>query len=498
MLIQRLESLLVTPIELFKEEIEVINDNGLVEIQPIHCESFKEIVDYLKTRLSITRSIEDTLATIMSVVISTPLPGNSLWVHIIGPPSSGKTTIIELFDAARKYVVPRSTFTGLVSGFKKPKNTDNDDSVSPIEIYNGKTIMVKDLTPLLTQSEAQKQKVFGQLRDAYDRSIRVDYLNDEKSHYENVQFSMVTGVTDVVRTMDDSLLGARFLCCEYMDAEYEAHINEHLDRAINNAIEDATTLFSDNSKDNGGASSTNSNSSSNNAVRDDKGHIDISFGIDQLFIGENKESDYPEIIDETKPESELDKFNNQIRGMVYGFIKHKSENWNNAVIPIFDDKTKKRIGNLASLCVLLRTKVERDKKGRTLQKIRPEMPMRFATQLSKLHVMLTYVLSLPVNSMKVHEIVTKISIDTINPHGHRWQVLKNLIPRSDDLTVGITAIELQKRSQVNLESVAHVLLDFDELGIIEVIKPERSRNAMDWLYKPNVKVLNGWKLIFGE
>ena len=492
MLIQRLESLLVTPIELFKEQIEVINDNGVIEIQPIECKSFKEIVDVLKTRLSITQSIEDTLATIMSVVISTPLPGNSLWLHVIGPPSSGKTTIIEIFDAARKYVVPRSTFTGLVSGFKKPKNSDNDDSVSPIEIYNGKTIMVKDLTPLLTQSEAQKQKVFGQLRDAYDRSIRIDYLNDERSHYENVNFSMVTGVTDVVRTMDDSLLGARFLCCEYMDAEYESHINDHLDRAINNAIEDATTLFSNNAQNDNRISDSDTTNYSSSAVRDSKGlnreHLDKE---EETLI-----SDYPEIID--APESELDRFNNKVRGMVYGFVKYKSESWSGATIPVFDDKTKKRIGNLSALCVLLRTKVERDKKGRTLQKIRPEMPMRFATQLSKLHVMLTYVLSLPVNALEIHRIVTKIAIDTINPHGHRWQVLKNMIPQADDLPIGLTALEIQKRSQVNLESVAHTLTDFDELNIIKITKPERARNAIDWLYRPTKIVLNAWKLIFGE
>lgn len=198
-----------------------------IETIPSHSTFTKRIQENFYTNPSIMQSIEVVLATALSV----KLPGEPVWLFLVGPPSSGKSRVIEAFGGSNQFFEYASKVTAesLVSGWKG-KSGETESSFLPM--LNGKTFFIKDLTVILGMPEAIQQKLWDILRDAYDGYLKIVYGNGTTKEFTGFKFCLVAGVTHAIHRFNDADLGARFLKVDFLGSDFDE--DAHMDMAISN------------------------------------------------------------------------------------------------------------------------------------------------------------------------------------------------------------------------------------------------------------------------
>jgi hypothetical protein len=184
------------------EEKIVLTDYGSEE-HP----TFEATLDVFKKHLYWTSHLEDTIRVAFATVLGNQIPGKPVWIHMVGPPGSGKSEVLESLDAVHNcYYCTMITEPALISGFKMKDGKDP----SIIPKLNGKTFVLKDWTCILGLTEQQKIGVVGILRTAYDGEAKRPYGNGEIKSYK-CKFNMLTGTTSAIYREKDATMGARFL-----------------------------------------------------------------------------------------------------------------------------------------------------------------------------------------------------------------------------------------------------------------------------------------------
>jgi len=152
-----------------------------------------------------TNSILVCLAT----VISNCLDGDPIWMFLVAPPGGSKTEIISSFDKSPEvYITSSLTSHALISGATFKSGIEP----SMIPHLDGKTLIVKDFTTILTMRENEKDEIFGILRDAYDGKCGKVFGTGDHKYFES-HFSMLCGVTTTIYEVGNrySGLGERYL-----------------------------------------------------------------------------------------------------------------------------------------------------------------------------------------------------------------------------------------------------------------------------------------------
>jgi len=171
------------------------------------CDTFDKLLDKFKEVYHVTPDMEIALALVLCSIYSNVIEGEQLWFRLIGPPGSGKTSIVKTVSGSSR-VVMQSTFTGLLSGW----TDDNPADAGLIPLIAGKTLVVKDADALMSQGNIGE--IFSQLRDFYDKDTSITYRNRRAYDYKNVRSTMILCGTNVLRRKDKVFLGERFLDCE--------------------------------------------------------------------------------------------------------------------------------------------------------------------------------------------------------------------------------------------------------------------------------------------
>jgi len=165
------------------------------------------------------------LKIMLAVVLSTELPGDPLWMYIIGPAGGGKTLLLtSLQDSNRTIFRSSVTPRALVSGF----NSKPDPSLLPH--LDNKCLIWKDFTEVLSMHPNDKDEVFGVLRGAYDGFVQKTFGNGVNREY-TVHFSMLAGVTPAINGDNRASLGERFLKFQMLKDENIDH-SEQIRAAI--------------------------------------------------------------------------------------------------------------------------------------------------------------------------------------------------------------------------------------------------------------------------
>lgn len=152
---------------------------------------------------------EDTLAIVLATVLAHRLPGDPLWMLLVGASGAGKTeflTTLEDYDEC----VFTAEFTPhtLVSGMNSAMGVDP----SLLPKLDNKVLVVKDFTVILSMHPTGRDEIFGQLREAYDGNYRKQFGNGLTREYE-ARFGVIAGVTNKVDEYASlhAGLGERFL-----------------------------------------------------------------------------------------------------------------------------------------------------------------------------------------------------------------------------------------------------------------------------------------------
>lgn len=195
--------------------ISQLNPGQIDSVEPIEpVESLDTYFELYGRHMKLNEINKQAIIASFVVSVGTMLPGEALWAFLIGSPSSGKTTWIESTGGSHEWCEYASKITAknLVSGW-----AGKDPSMLPQ--MNGKAFMIKDFTTVLGMDPTSQKELFDILRDVYDGSLKITFGNGEVRLFNNLNFSMLAGVTPAIYKMNDSQLGARFLRIDYSGHE---------------------------------------------------------------------------------------------------------------------------------------------------------------------------------------------------------------------------------------------------------------------------------------
>ncbi len=192
------------------------------------CKTIDGLMKAFKRKLYISKALEDSIYITLATVVSTRLPGDPLWLFLVGPPGCGKTTIIEAFQSSNSYceLWSKVSATALISGLKLK---DGEDA-SWLPYLTDKTLMIKDYTAVKSMSKQEQEALYGILRDAFDGFAKVPYGNGLVKEYDNLHFSLVAGVTETIHNDNRAVLGERFLKCNVIDEH--SNVAEQVAQAV--------------------------------------------------------------------------------------------------------------------------------------------------------------------------------------------------------------------------------------------------------------------------
>lgn len=200
------------------------------ELQPSFCESIGELLSSFPNKIHLSDAAIDTITVMFAVAISLEISGPFIWMHITGPSSSLKTTILELIGAAYDRVYSVTNFTSFYSG-----STFGGRDNSLLPKIQGKLFIIKDLTPMLQADRGVQDTVFGQLRDIYDGNGNKFFNNGVNLDYRGVRFVCLTGVTYVIHKFSRTDMGERFLICD-IDSSW-TDTGENVQMATDTSVE---------------------------------------------------------------------------------------------------------------------------------------------------------------------------------------------------------------------------------------------------------------------
>lgn len=165
----------------------------------------KEVMPIFSAYLHVTPDLENQIRIVYATVLSNQIAGDPLWVQIVAPPGGSKTEVLRTVASVENTMF-LSTLTpaSLVSGWK-----GSDPSVLP-KLQN-KTLVVRDLTEVLADTESNQKLTFGTLRQAYDGEVYRAYGQSVIRHYKDLWFSCLAGVTPEIFANPMASLGERFL-----------------------------------------------------------------------------------------------------------------------------------------------------------------------------------------------------------------------------------------------------------------------------------------------
>jgi hypothetical protein len=128
-----------------------------------------------------------------------------LWLVIIGPPASGKTTLLNPLIACQDLVVSRDDCTGnaMISasdpeGLRvKARAAGEEDIHDPslVNLLHGKLFVIKDLTLLLNRKD-EADRFWGYMRAAYDGRLEKHSGTVGSQIIEDIRFGFIAGTTD--------------------------------------------------------------------------------------------------------------------------------------------------------------------------------------------------------------------------------------------------------------------------------------------------------------
>lgn len=154
---------------------------------------------------------DDTfIDVIFAVIMANRLNSKPVCLYLVGPPSSGKTEILQaLGNSDEIYPISKLTPRTLISGkILGPKEKDP----SLIPKWNGKVVIIKDFTAMLSMRHEVFLEVIGILRDATDGTCRNAYGTGKDTIYKS-KFGIIAASTNAIDRHRGILseLGERFL-----------------------------------------------------------------------------------------------------------------------------------------------------------------------------------------------------------------------------------------------------------------------------------------------
>lgn len=152
---------------------------------------------------------------IFAVAVALYVPGEMLWLRVIGPSRSGKTEILRAIAQHRdSRQMEMLTPAAIRGGLKEQKSKLLPD-------LNNKRVVTLDMAALLTTRADFRNEVFGLLRLVKDGRIDSDFGSTEGHLEQETKFDWILATTPHIEQYRqlESLLGERFIDLWWRPAE---------------------------------------------------------------------------------------------------------------------------------------------------------------------------------------------------------------------------------------------------------------------------------------
>jgi hypothetical protein len=198
-------------------------------------------------------SDDDVIDVVLGVVAGNHIDSDPIWLHLISPPSGGKTELLySLFQCEETYFLSDLSANALISGYKDPPqekggavssaaNGHNEpapnESAHPdyslLPKLNGKVVVTKDFSIIHDKPSETRSQILSILRDAFDGYASRALGNSVPKGYHS-KFNYLTGMTpDIEKSWSLNTLGERFLMYRIRIADRREHARRALQNVCN-------------------------------------------------------------------------------------------------------------------------------------------------------------------------------------------------------------------------------------------------------------------------
>ena len=145
----------------------------------------------------------------LATVVAHQFAGDPVWLFLVGASGSGKTEFLQSLRTEKVYALTQLTQHTFVSGLNLPKQKDP----SLLPELDGKVVVIKDFTAILSENPKMRAQIFGQLRDIYDGSTAKAFGSGVGTRRYDCHMGLIAGVTPAIEQYQSlgQVLGERFL-----------------------------------------------------------------------------------------------------------------------------------------------------------------------------------------------------------------------------------------------------------------------------------------------
>lgn len=351
----------------------------------------------------------DAIDIMLATAVSQHIDGEPVWMFLVGPPGSAKTeTLSALSTVPNTYMTSSLTPHSLISGANWSKGEDP----SLIPRLDGKVMVIKDFTSILSMRDTEKDEIFGILRDAYDGKCGKEFGNGVVRNYES-RFTVLAAVTPSIYALSSShtALGERFLKFGVGDNLVHRSEEEIIERAINNINKETT-------------------------MRDDLADVVNSFVTRRLRMAAVS----------------------------------------NGSLPVLTPEFQRRLISLARFGARMRGTVTRDTYRNDIITSRPsaEVGTRLGKQLAKLCQSLALIHQRRTVTMQDYRLVKKVMLDTIPQRTE--DIIRHMLLTCPTVADTISAQDLTVATRYPIATVSRILQDLNVLDIVKRAAVSKGRS----------------------
>jgi hypothetical protein len=152
---------------------------------------------------------------VLGTVVANRFHGDSVNIHIVGPPSSSKTELLRAtFDLPDVYPLSTLTAHTFTSGLTYRGEKLKDYSLlAKLSKAHKILLVIKDFTTILEKRNEDRAEIFSQIREIADGHFTHDYGSGKEATVWKGRLGILTGVTTVIDKQYSlrQILGERFL-----------------------------------------------------------------------------------------------------------------------------------------------------------------------------------------------------------------------------------------------------------------------------------------------
>jgi hypothetical protein len=157
----------------------------------------------------------DVPECVLATYVANMLPMANVWLQVVGPPSSGKTTALELLSGLPQVVNCGSmTAASLLSGSPNREKTAKSTGGVLREIGERGVLVLKDFSSILCMRSEKQQEVITAFREIYDGRWTRSFGSDGgKTETWTGKVGVIGAVTEAIdqKAQQMAIMGERFL-----------------------------------------------------------------------------------------------------------------------------------------------------------------------------------------------------------------------------------------------------------------------------------------------